>query len=60
MGKCPHCQEDVALEYKDGEAKEVIREVKGFVKKEVMYSCPHCQHILGFGFFIGGLLTGRP
>jgi hypothetical protein len=30
------------------------------VKKEVMYSCPHCDAVLGFGFFIGGLLTGRP
>jgi hypothetical protein len=38
----------------------VNREVKGRLKKEVMYSCPHCNAILGFGFFFGGLLTGRP
>jgi hypothetical protein len=30
------------------------------VKKEIMYSCPHCDAVLGFGFFIGGLLTHRP
>jgi len=30
------------------------------VKKEIMYSCPHCDSILGFGFFFGGLLTHRP
>jgi hypothetical protein len=40
--------------------EEVNRETEGFIKKEIMYSCPHCDSILGFGFFIGGLLTGRP
>ena len=38
----------------------VEREVSGLIKKEIMYSCPHCDSILGFGFFIGGLLTQRP
>ena len=38
----------------------VHRETEGFIKKEIMYSCPHCDSILGFGFFLGGLLTGRP
>ena len=38
----------------------VEREVSGLVKKEIMYSCPHCDSILGFGFFFGGLLTNRP
>lgn len=38
----------------------VEREVSGLVKKEIMYSCPHCDSILGFGFFLGGLLTNRP
>ena len=40
--------------------EEVHKEVSGVVKKEIMYSCPHCEAILGFGFFVGGLLTGRP
>jgi len=40
--------------------EEVERETYGMIKKEIMYSCPHCDSILGFGFFIGGLLTGRP
>jgi hypothetical protein len=40
--------------------EEVEREVLGVIKKEIMYSCPHCDSILGFGFFFGGLLTGRP
>jgi len=30
------------------------------VKKEIMYSCPHCDCVLGFSFFLGGVLTGRP
>ena len=60
MGKCPHCQKDVTLDYKGDEAQEVIRQIKGLIKKEVMYICPHCRHILGFAFFFGGLLTGRP
>jgi hypothetical protein len=38
----------------------VHREVEGMVKQEIMYSCPHCDSILGFGFFFGGLLTNRP
>jgi len=42
------------------EPEGVQREVAGLVKKEIMYSCPHCDSILGFGFFFGGLLTHRP
>jgi hypothetical protein len=38
----------------------VHKEVEGIIKKEIMYSCPHCDSILGFGFFLGGLLTERP
>jgi hypothetical protein len=40
--------------------EEVHKDVAGLVKKEIMYSCPHCESILGFGFFLGGILTGRP
>ncbi len=39
---------------------EIHKDVEGIVKKEIMYSCPHCDSILGFGFFFGGLFTGRP
>jgi hypothetical protein len=64
MPKCPYCKQDVTLEKTRRDAMpmadEVHKEVEGFVKKEIMYSCPHCDSILGFGFFLGGLLTGRP
>ena len=42
------------------ESSEVHKEVEGIIKKEVMYSCPHCDKILGFAFFLGGVATGRP
>jgi len=41
-------------------ADGIHTEVEGLVKKEIMYSCPHRDSILGFGSFFGGLLTGRP
>ncbi len=53
MAKCPHCEKEVDL-------ANVRREVQGAIKKEVMYSCPHCNSVLGFAFFFGGVLTGRP
>ena len=64
MAKCPHCKGIVSLEAATREigdvSDEVHKDVVGVVKKEIMYSCPHCACVLGFGFFIGGLLTGRP
>jgi len=62
MSKCPHCNKPVNLDPKkeSGESRTVRKEVLGSVKKEVMYSCPHCESVLGFGFYFGGLLTGRP
>jgi hypothetical protein len=66
MPKCPYCKQVVTLgkthrESADiSEPEGVHREVAGAVKKEIMYSCPHCDSILGFGFFFGGLLTNRP
>jgi hypothetical protein len=66
MPKCPYCKQVVTLEKTLRESadvsvpEEVEREVSGFIKKEIMYSCPHCDSILGFGFFVGGLLTHRP
>jgi hypothetical protein len=66
MPKCPYCKQIVTLKKTRRESadvsvpKEIQREVSGMIKKEIMYSCPHCDSILGFGFFIGGSLTGRP
>jgi len=62
MAKCPHCNKLVTLSEKTGtsDSRPVRKEIVGKVKKEVMYSCPHCDAVLGFGFFVGGLLTGRP
>ena len=42
------------------EHNEVNKEIEGGIKKEVMYSCPHCDAILGFAYYLGGLFTGRP
>ena len=66
MPKCPYCKQVVTLENTRRDSADVTlpesvhREVSGLIKKEIMYSCPHCDAILGFGFFIGGALTGRP
>ncbi len=61
MAKCPHCDKPVTLSKDEyGPAAEIRRESCGTVKKEIMYVCPHCERVLGFGFFPGGWLTGRP
>lgn len=64
MANCPHCKQPVTLEKTHRDTHdfpdEVHKDVVGLVKKEVMYSCPHCECVLGFGFFFGGLVTGRP
>jgi len=64
MPKCPYCKQEVHLGTTKRESaahpEDVHKDVAGVVKKEIMYSCPHCDSILGFGFFLGGLLTGRP
>jgi hypothetical protein len=64
MAKCPYCKQAVTLEKAKKESAESLetihKEVKGLIKKEIMYSCPHCDSVLGFGSFFGGLATGRP
>jgi len=61
MAMCPYCEKPVVLKASGSEKKnEVRKETKGTIKKEVMYSCPHCDKVLGFGFFLGGMITGRP
>ena len=66
MLKCPFSKQVVTLKKTRRESADVSvpegvqREISGLIKKEIMYSCPHCDSILGFGFFLGGLLTDRP
>jgi hypothetical protein len=64
VAKCPSCKQPVTLAHAKrevGAAPDAVhKDVEGVVKKEIMYSCPHCDSVLGFGFFFGGLLTGRP
>ena len=66
MPKCPYCKQVVTLEKTRRESADVSvpegiqREITGVIKKEIMYCCPHCDSILGFGFFFGGLWTDRP
>ena len=63
MAKCPYCKKPISLnpaKKEPAECQHVIKEVLGTLKKEIMYSCPHCEAILGFGSYFGGLLTGRP
>ena len=61
MAKCPYCDKPVELEAEHGDRHDEVRkEIKGVVKKEVMYFCPHCERILGFSFYPGGWATGRP
>jgi endogenous inhibitor of DNA gyrase (YacG/DUF329 family) len=63
MAKCPHCNKPVNLDpaRKDSpDCRQVRKEVLGWIKKEIMYSCPHCETILGFGTYFGGWVTGRP
>lgn len=64
MATCPYCKKAVTLKKtKEASAESletVQKEVKGWIKKEIMYSCPHCDTVLGFGSFFGGLATGRP
>lgn len=43
MARCPYCKGEVSL-------GSVVSESKGagFLKQEIMYSCPHCGYVLGF------------
>ena len=66
MPKCPYCKQVVTLDKTKRDSSDlstpepVHKEIAGIVKKEIMYSCPHCDCILGFGFFFGGMLFDRP
>ncbi len=65
MSKCPYCRKPVTLKKTRRDTgdlpAEVHKEVAGKVNgKQIMYSCPHCEYVLGFGFFIGGIGERRP
>jgi hypothetical protein len=42
MARCPHCKNQVSFE-------TIITEQKGagFFRQDVIYSCPHCESIIG-------------
>jgi len=42
MAKCPFCKGAVKLSELEKETEGL-----GFLKQEIMYSCPHCKSILG-------------
>ncbi len=63
MAVCPYCESIVTIDPSDEKFDnyEVVRETKGRIRIETMYSCPHCGKVLGFAYFRWGLLSGdRP
>jgi pyruvate-formate lyase-activating enzyme len=65
MSKCPYCKKPVILKKTRRDARdyppEVLKEAAGKVNgKQIMYSCPHCECVLGFGFFVGGIGESKP
>ena len=46
MAKCPYCEKQVTLEKNNPD--QVKREQVGWLTNQVMYSCPHCEKVLGF------------
>lgn len=43
MAKCPHCKQEITLNDVD---RDTIG--AGFLKQEIMYSCPYCNIVIGF------------
>ena len=43
MSKCPHCKQEITLY----DVKKDIIGI-GFFKQEIMYTCSHCDMVLGF------------
>lgn len=61
MPKCPYCEEPVSLNSTGNDVrKEVRKEARGAIDREVMYYCPHCESVLGFAFFKRGWFTLKP
>jgi len=42
MAKCPYCKLEVSFDN-----IKTAKKGLGFLKQEIMYSCPHCESILG-------------
>ncbi|KYK29936.1 MAG: hypothetical protein AYK23_04900 [Candidatus Proteinoplasmatales archaeon SG8-5] len=42
MARCPHCKNQISFE-------TIVMEQKGagFLRQDVIYSCPHCESVLG-------------
>ncbi len=62
MALCPYCEKEVTLHStrKEEGSESVRKDIEGLIKREVMYSCPHCDKVLGFAFFFGGHAFNRP
>ncbi len=44
MARCPHCKLEIHLT----DVKREKTKGNGFFKQEIMYSCPHCDMVIGF------------
>lgn len=51
MARCPYCEKEVTLKERDSSDPSAVRKATRTIwalRKEVMYSCPHCEKVLGF------------
>lgn len=51
MAKCPYCEKPITLKEQGSyDPTAVVKEVRTImlVRKEIMYSCPYCEKVLGF------------
>lgn len=51
MAKCTYCEKPITLkEQCSSDPNAVVKEIRTilFIRKEIMYSCPHCEKVLGF------------
>ncbi|MBU0980715.1 MAG: hypothetical protein KJ709_07965 [Nanoarchaeota archaeon] len=44
MAKCPYCNKIVKID-------DIKMESTGWLANKKMFSCPHCESILGMGFW---------
>lgn len=42
MAKCQHCKLEISIKTIKKEKRGI-----GFIKQEILYSCPHCDCVLG-------------
>ncbi len=41
---CPHCSKPL---------DSIARKDKGFIDQTILFSCPHCNKLLGIGYNLG-------